>query len=79
MSPPIDGAAFAAIVGDTGIRSAATLAGLDPGFHPQNFGASLAVLPRSTAEVSAVIAHCHSLGIPVVPQGGRTGLAGGAT
>ena len=81
MSAPIDGAitaAFAAIVGETGIRSAATLAGLDSGFHRDNFGASLAVLPRSTAEVSAAIALCHSHGLPVVPQGGRTGLSGGA-
>lgn len=71
-------AAFAAIVGNTGIRSAAALAGFDPGFHQDNFGAGLAVLPRSTAEVSAVIELCQHHGIPVVPQGGRTGLSGGA-
>ena len=36
------------------------------------------VLPRTTAEVSAVLRICHEAGQPVVPQGGMTGLAGGA-
>ena len=35
--------------------------------------------PRSTAEVSAILRICHAHAIPVVPQGGLTGLAGGAT
>jgi len=34
--------------------------------------------PRTTAQVSAVLALCHAHGQPVVPQGGMTGLAGGA-
>jgi len=37
-----------------------------------------AVLPRSTAEVSAVLRLCHAEGIPVVPRGSGTSLAGGA-
>ncbi|WP_281825839.1 FAD-linked oxidase C-terminal domain-containing protein [Jannaschia rubra] len=37
-----------------------------------------AVLPRSTAEVSAVLAICHAMGVPVVPRGSGTSLAGGA-
>ena len=37
-----------------------------------------AVLPRSTAEVSAVLRLCHELGVPVVPRGSGTSLAGGA-
>ncbi len=37
-----------------------------------------AVLPRSTAEVSAVLALCHAMGAPVVPRGSGTSLAGGA-
>jgi glycolate oxidase len=37
-----------------------------------------AVLPRSTAEVSAVLALCHAEGVPVVPRGSGTSLAGGA-
>lgn len=40
----------------------------------------LAVLrPRSVAEVSLALKTCHEIGQPVVPQGGLTGLAGGAT
>jgi FAD/FMN-containing dehydrogenase len=40
----------------------------------------LAVLrPRSVAEVSASLGACHAAGLAVVPQGGLTGLAGGAT
>jgi FAD/FMN-containing dehydrogenase len=35
-------------------------------------------LPRSTEEVSALLAHCNARGIPLVPQGGLTGLVGAA-
>jgi len=43
-------------------------------------GSVLAVLrPRTTEAVSRALAACYSHGVPVVPQGGRTGLAGGAT
>jgi glycolate oxidase len=37
-----------------------------------------AVLPRSTAEVAAVLRICHEEGVPVVPRGSGTSLAGGA-
>ena len=37
-----------------------------------------AVLPRSTAEVSAVLRVCWEEGVPVVPRGSGTSLAGGA-
>lgn len=36
------------------------------------------VLPRSTAEVAAVLKLCHAMGVPVVPRGSGTSLAGGA-
>ena len=36
------------------------------------------VRPRSTAEVAATLRICHAAGVPVVPQGGLTGLCGGA-
>ncbi|MBW6507377.1 MAG: FAD-binding protein [Rhodobacteraceae bacterium] len=36
------------------------------------------VLPRSTAEVAAALRVCHGLGVPVVPRGAGTSLAGGA-
>ncbi len=38
----------------------------------------VAVLPSSTAEVSAVLRICHDMGVPVVPRGSGTSLAGGA-
>lgn len=37
-----------------------------------------AVLPRTTAEVSAILRLCHEEGVPVVPRGSGTSLAGGA-
>ena len=37
-----------------------------------------AVLPTSTEEVSAVLRICHEEGVPVVPRGSGTSLAGGA-
>lgn len=38
----------------------------------------LAVLPGSTQEVASVLRICHALGVPVVPRGAGTSLAGGA-
>lgn len=35
-------------------------------------------LPNNTAEVSAVLRHCHRHAIPVVPRGAGTSLSGGA-
>ncbi|MEL6702211.1 MAG: FAD-binding protein, partial [Pseudomonadota bacterium] len=37
-----------------------------------------AVLPANTAEVAAVLKICHEEGVPVVPRGSGTSLAGGA-
>lgn len=43
-------------------------------------GAAQAVVrPGSTAELAAVVAACAAAGVPMVPQGGNTGLCGGAT
>ncbi|WZH50810.1 MAG: FAD-binding oxidoreductase [Nocardioides alkalitolerans] len=39
---------------------------------------ALVVLPRSTGEVAGVLRACHEGGVAVVPQGGNTGLCGGA-
>ena len=41
--------------------------------------AAAVVRPGSTAEVAAVMRLAHSRGVAVVPQGGNTGLSGGAT
>jgi FAD/FMN-containing dehydrogenase len=40
--------------------------------------AQVLVLPRDTAQVSRVLALCHAASIPVVAQGGLTGLVHGA-
>jgi FAD/FMN-containing dehydrogenase len=37
------------------------------------------VRPATTAEVAAVVRCCAEHGVPLVPQGGNTGLCGGAT
>jgi FAD/FMN-containing dehydrogenase len=43
-------------------------------------GAALAVvLPADTAQVAQVVRACVQAGVPIVPQGGNTGLVGGAT
>ena len=43
-------------------------------------GTALCVVrPGNTAEVAAVVRLCHEAGIAIVPQGGNTGLCGGAT
>jgi FAD/FMN-containing dehydrogenase len=43
-------------------------------------GRALAVVQPDTAEdVAAVMRWCHARGVPMVPQGGNTGLSGGAT
>jgi glycolate oxidase len=35
-------------------------------------------LPRTTADVAAVLGYCHRHGVPVVPRGAGTSLSGGA-
>lgn len=43
-------------------------------------GRALAVVrPGSTDEVAAVVRTCAEAGVPILPQGGNTGLCGGAT
>ena len=41
--------------------------------------AKVVVRPRTTADVAAIVRYCAGQGLPVVPQGGHTGLVGGAT
>lgn len=41
--------------------------------------AQAVVLPADTAQVAAVVRACAAAGVPIVPQGGNTGLCGGAT
>jgi FAD/FMN-containing dehydrogenase len=39
----------------------------------------LLVMPKTAEEVSAIVAVCARAGVPIVPQGGNTGLVGGGT
>lgn len=41
--------------------------------------ADIVVKPASTEEVAAVVKACRAAGVAIVPQGGNTGLCGGAT
>jgi len=80
---PLDQALFdrlAAIVG-----SSACIADADamaPYLHEErglyHGKAALVVRPSSTAEVADVVKACAAAGIAIVPQGGNTGLCGGA-
>jgi FAD/FMN-containing dehydrogenase len=44
----------------------------------KDVGIHALVLPRDTEQVSKALKYCNEHGIPVVPQGGMTGLSGGA-
>ena len=44
-------------------------------YHGQS---QIALKPKTTDQVSAVLAHCHHRRLAVVPQGGNTGLVGGS-
>jgi FAD/FMN-containing dehydrogenase len=72
--------ALKAVVGSAGFREEA--ADLEPYltewrglFQGQT---PLMLMPASSAEASAILEICSTQGIAVVPQGGNTGLAGGA-
>jgi FAD/FMN-containing dehydrogenase len=67
-----------AIVGAANVRTGEAVAAIDPGWNPFNFGAGLVVAPGSTAEVALVVGICGRHAVPIVPQGGRTGLVGGS-
>jgi hypothetical protein len=41
-------------------------------------GGNIVCLPRTTEDVSKILAYCNANRIGVVPQGGNTGLVGGA-
>ena len=56
------------------------MAGYATDWRRMFFGRPAAVvLPRTTAEVSLTLRLCRAAGVAIVPQGGNTGLAGGAT
>ena len=70
-----------AIVGDANVLSARDdVAPYLTDWRDRYHGATLAVVkPATTSEVAAVVAMCAQSGIAIVPQGGNTGMCGGAT
>ena len=59
---------------------AADMAGFLSDWRGKWTGRAIAVAqPDSTADVAAVLRWCHAQRVPVVPQGGNTGLSGGST
>ena len=78
MLDPLFVKALEQICGSGSILTGNAVAAQDFGFHPENLGATCAVRPQSTEQVADVLRLCNRFGVSAVPQGGLTGLAGGA-
>jgi FAD/FMN-containing dehydrogenase len=66
------------IVGESSVLAGTAADGFVVDWTRRFRGSTPAVVrPASTEEVSAVLALCNDAGVPVVPQGGNTGLVGG--
>jgi FAD/FMN-containing dehydrogenase len=76
--PPDFTAEIRKIVGERYLREGEAVSAIDHGIAAENLGAGLVVFPGTTGEVAAVVRCCLAGGVPLVPQGGRTGLVGGA-
>ena len=70
-------AGLEAIVGEGAIKTSGALSLIHPGSDARNLDAGLMVTPATSRDVAAVLRFCNEHRIGVVPQGGRTGLAGG--
>ena len=70
-----------AAVGETNVLTAASdVAAYVTDWRDRYTGRARAVVrPGTTAEVAAVVRSCAEHGVAIVPQGGNTGLCGGAT
>ena len=69
---------FASVVGEAHVLTGDATAGYAVDWTRGFAGHTPAVLrPGSTAEVASLLALCSDAGVPVVPQGGNTGLVGG--
>ncbi|WP_310456704.1 FAD-binding oxidoreductase [Ruixingdingia sedimenti] len=74
-----DPAPFRALLGPAGWREGADAAGFTRDWLDRYGAAPLGVaLPRDTGQVAAVMRLCAEQGLAVTPQGGNTGLNGGA-
>ncbi len=73
-------AALASIVGEAHVLTGDAAAPYLTDWRGRFTGKALAVVrPESTQQVANVVRACAERGNPVVPQGGNTGLCGGAT
>lgn len=70
--------ALRALLGAAHVVTGDALAAMDAGWDPANLGASALARPGSTQEVAALVRLCAEHGVPIVSQGGLTGLVGGA-
>ena len=66
-------------LGASNVRGANEIAMMDTGSCPGNLGADLAVRPMCAEDIAQILQLCNAAGVPVVPHGGRTGLAGATT
>lgn len=75
-----DIAFFRSVLGESGvIVDSEALEQYNVDWMQKYRGASkLALRPKTTEQVSKVLAHCNERRIPIVPQGGNTGLVGGS-
>ncbi|MEM7634240.1 MAG: FAD-binding oxidoreductase [Pseudomonadota bacterium] len=67
---------LSALQGLCTVRHGDAVDALDPGFYPDNLGAGVLALPATTHEVRGIVDLCRAHRVSIVPQGGRTGLAG---
>ena len=74
-------AAAAQLLGERGLtRDPDVLAPWLTDWRGRFTGRALALAsPASTAQVAGLLRLCSHFGVPVVPQGGNSGLSGGAT
>ena len=67
-------------VGDSNVLVDGDLSAWEQDWRKRSRGKALAVVrPASTAEVAGVVQACAAARTAIVPQGGNTGLCGGAT
>ncbi|RVA90611.1 FAD-binding oxidoreductase, partial [Mesorhizobium sp. M7A.F.Ca.US.006.04.2.1] len=66
------------VVGASNVRTGDDAGAIDLGSNGMDCAAGIVVAPSSTGEVAAVVRICSQNEIPIVPQGGRTGLVGGS-
>ncbi len=72
--------ALRAIVGASNVLNGAAARPYEQDWRERYHGVSMAVVrPGSTQELAAVVRWCAQNAVPIVPQGGNTGLCGGAT